>query len=318
MSYRYRAHGLTYHVPFQCPMMAPASADEAPVVEVAYGRVPEQLSPVVAESAWWQANTRQFLHHPPWGGGRFLVEDGVRVVVEPRTNSDEHILQFQFVGAIVAAVLRQRGEFLLHGISAVQAGRAITVCGRGGAGKSTTLLGLMAEGWKMLADDYSVVRQDADGTLRVHPGIARMHPSQDSAIRLGMTATDRVEHPVAPAKWVVPVDGPATEPAPLAAIFELCTGPVERAGVVELSGVAKLATIRRQVYLARAAHEPIGQFRMLDRLATRIPAFTLTRPTDRWSVKDVVAALRSRWVCEIEGTAPGGDRHHHRRNSDRY
>lgn len=55
----------------------------------------------------------------------------------------------------------------IHATTVCNEAGALMITGASGSGKSTLALGLLRRGWRLVADDVSVVSLAADGTLRV-------------------------------------------------------------------------------------------------------------------------------------------------------
>ena len=69
------------------------------------------------------------------------------------------------LGPIIGYLLRIRGHVALHASSFTVENRAIALLGGAGAGKSTTVAAMALRGISVLADDVTVIREDADGFL---------------------------------------------------------------------------------------------------------------------------------------------------------
>ena len=67
-------------------------------------------------------------------------------------------------------VAQQSGSLVLHGAAACIDGSATLLCGEGGCGKSSLLMGLAHAGWLALSEDQCVVDIAPDGRHRVWPG----------------------------------------------------------------------------------------------------------------------------------------------------
>lgn len=65
--------------------------------------------------------------------------------------------------------LRRRGQFLIHAFAAAWQGRAALLVGGIGAGKTTTGMALLNDGWQLLSNDSPVVL--ANGRIAQYPGV---------------------------------------------------------------------------------------------------------------------------------------------------
>ncbi len=77
----------------------------------------------------------------------------------------------------LAPLLRRRGYFLVHAFAAVKDGRALLIVGPSGSGKTTTGLSLLLAGWKLLANDVLLLKEEPDGIYALAtPGAIGIRP----------------------------------------------------------------------------------------------------------------------------------------------
>ncbi|MES1973393.1 MAG: hypothetical protein V4472_13125 [Pseudomonadota bacterium] len=76
----------------------------------------------------------------------------------------------QFFGGAAALLMALRGMAPLHASAVAIGGRAVLVCGAGGAGKSSFAATLIGQGGQLISDDLSVLTFDGDGRACVLPG----------------------------------------------------------------------------------------------------------------------------------------------------
>lgn len=89
------------------------------------------------------------------GLGRFWVEGGRRVIVEPAPDMNEAELRGFILGSVLGALCHQRALLPIHA-SAVRVGNsAILIAGISGAGKSTLAAALSVCGYPLIADDVT-------------------------------------------------------------------------------------------------------------------------------------------------------------------
>ncbi len=70
--------------------------------------------------------------------------------------------------------LRRRGLFLIHALAAAVNGRALLLVGGIGAGKTTTGMALLNDGWRLLSNDSPIIR--AGGQVLRYPGLLAAYP----------------------------------------------------------------------------------------------------------------------------------------------
>lgn len=93
----------------------------------------------------------------------------------------------QLLPYLLTDLLGRHDRFVLHAGAVQRNDRAVLVLGGTGAGKSTTVVAAMADGWRVLSDDLVAVRRTATGVDVA--GIPRpMAVPADVAARLGVAA----------------------------------------------------------------------------------------------------------------------------------
>ena len=298
----YQAYGLTFSVPFECPSMTPAPAGAAVDVNVVAGPVMRSLALPMAVGPMFDAAPDQFLVRGGRTSGRFLVEGGNRVTYAANPEAQECMLSARFTVMVLPALLRQRGLLVLHANSTVIGVGAVAIAGDSGAGKSTTLAGLLGRGASMLSDDVTALRTDCDGVVEALPGIAELHLTEASSHGLGVDVSGFVKQPWRRQKTAVPTaDRMADGPAALTAIYLLRIGGVSKVQTVELTGQAKFAALSECVYGPVLSHEGPAMLPMLSAVLDQATVTLVVRPADRWSVDSVLDVILERTSAGSSG-----------------
>ncbi len=297
ITYTYTTYGLTLRMPFPCPGLPAASADAVPDVTVAYGTVPMNLEDAVAaDDSWtmgysWQIAPGRFLLKAGMRAGRFLVEEGSRVVAERNPAAEDERIVFHLLHSVMAAVMRQRGLLVLHANVVLTPAGAVVLSGKSGAGKSTTLAALLQSGCTMIADDIAVFCFGATGSVEVLPGVAQMHLWEDAAERLGMNITGLASHPLRRRKAAVAAPIGSVGLLPPKAIYLLECNGVEQLHVSSLTGSDKLAALLDCVYGPMLPEEHPGQFRLFCSAVEQMAVHRIIRPEGRWTVAEVIKVI---------------------------
>lgn len=241
---------------------------------------------------------REVAHLTIPGAGLVRVDDaGRRVTVEPEAAGDPSLLDAWIFGTVAAVVGAQQGRFALHA-SAIEVGDAVVaVAGDSGAGKSTTSLGLVHRGARLIADDVSMLEVSDDGAVTVEPYGRPLHLWPDTASAFGMDVlqADRV----LPNTEKLSFASPPAAPTPVDAVAVLRridqVGPVR---AVPMSGVAAAHAIAAHVYRRRFLlgvwHDEL--FAWATAVADRLQVQDVARPSEGWTldaVLDSVEALAS-------------------------
>ena len=95
--------------------------------------------------------------------------------------------QSYLLGNSLAIALTQRKKIAIHGSTLAVGDKAIIICGGSGSGKSTTAMGVIDKGAKLLADDISVIDVDmATGNALAFPGFPEQKLCRDAALEKGL------------------------------------------------------------------------------------------------------------------------------------
>ena len=213
MAMHYAAYGLHLASSFALPGTPAAPADDGLPELVLTLREPAEL-----ERAWSGAAG------PPQWRGR--LGDGLDLVLERGTAGD---LLFSYgnrarfrlyadmcrldcapanpgldwqralIGKVLPAISVMRGYEALHAAAVDSPEGVVAIMAPSGSGKSTLAIELLGRGWPLFADDVLIL-EDADGSVRAHPGTPHMnvaeHPSnsfdpQTLGDTLGILAGER-------------------------------------------------------------------------------------------------------------------------------
>jgi len=130
------------------------------------------------------------------GIGRFCISDGCHIQFERDPNCaqgtvlDSDIRVF-LLSTCLGTVLMQRGYFLLHASVAAKDNNAVAVAGDSGAGKSTSLGVLFAQGWQLVSDDLCAITWN-NGKPMVIPAYPQIKLNPDSVSHLGLAEKELV------------------------------------------------------------------------------------------------------------------------------
>lgn len=251
--------------------------------------VPAQLegSVRVGPHSWARADA--LLRVAP-GIGRFLARNGTNIEYMIEPGADVRHAEALLQGALLGALIHQRGELPLHATSLVDpAGEyAIALAGDSGAGKSTTGHAMIARGWTLLSDDLSRVTIEGKSAL-AWPGRSRLRLLDDACTAGGLDTSALEPAPNWPGKYIVrlPQWPRSTH---LRAVFVLDRG----AGglrVDRLSGAMAAQALTRHTYRYHYVAALGRSARHLALVAATAACAQVLRVTGSGSVEEVAAAV---------------------------
>jgi len=229
--------------------------------------------------------------HISWQAvGVFQIRNGTEVLISllPET-SETHSLSY-LLGMVMAILMHQRGNLVLHASSLEIAGRAVGIGAHSGTGKSTFAAYLATRGHGYLTDDMIPLKTEDGAGPQVYPGfpLAKLHPETAAALNI-------------PAERITPISAemdkkfvsfpPREDPMqayPLHALYILNEGPeVSLTRMPVQQAVMELVTHSFSRIFAQNEFQTTGDKARLQKtlqqcawLAGKIPVYRLTRPRD--------------------------------------
>jgi hypothetical protein len=285
--YQCLIHGLVIasEVELPVPRIQPRSAD------VTYRIDLDTTLPASSHSRSDDADDPWYVEH--WIGGRLAVEFPGRATFElSRTEvalirdetGDADLVMHLLLAHVLPRVVSLRGDLMLHAAGAVgPGGRAHLFLGETGAGKSTIVTALAADGWSLLDDDGIRVIE-TDRGLRALPGTAgvRLLPDVATALVSDLNPGRPIAsgHP----KRRFAADGRrlrlAVDPAPIAALYLLERSRIPKPSVERLGFASALSTITEHGF--HLADEPQAitrqAFERASALAAAAPVWRMSSP----------------------------------------
>jgi hypothetical protein len=284
-----RAHGLTVALPFRADELDAAVAGAPADVHVRAGPVPGRLGDARDRHDGYELSPSRYLLRGGDEGADFLVERGRKIRFRRGRLCDEATFRHQLFNPVIAAVVRQRRSLVLHASSAASDAGALVVTGQSGAGKSSTIAALAAQGWRLQGDDVAVLRRGPDGFLAVEPGVTQIRLYPHIAAALGWEAPS----PPPPGGRKVIVAPPLPEKRqaqPLRRLVHLSAGDGDSVRVEQVSGRAKLPLMIEAIYGPMLASELDACFALYAEALTGVDILRVARP-QRWAPAEVLAAV---------------------------
>lgn len=167
----YTAYGLSIRSHLPLPELLAGEA-EAEVV-IRFGKAgPKPPGEVVGGALCWASATQACLSWKE--AGTFLIRDGREITIDRVPGAEERLLRLYLLGPVLAVLLHQRGQLVLHSSAVAMNGGAVAFLGGQGLGKSTLAAALHARGYGILVDDVLALEVNQRGYPLVFPGFAQL------------------------------------------------------------------------------------------------------------------------------------------------
>lgn len=221
--------------------------------------------------------------------GRFLVQSGCQIIVEPVPGVEEAVLRSLILGPSLSVLLRQRGLLVLHASCVAINDTAIAFLGNSGWGKSTLAGAFHAKGYSILTDDLMGVQVDAYHPL-VIPGFPQVKMWPDTATTLGHTPqslpllhsqTEKLVHRF--------TQGFSQSPLPLKRIFVLTKGPHHAIQILPpQNAFIELVRYSHALKLLKTPDFTKAHFEQCMRLSKHVPVCYLQRQFSLAALPDLL------------------------------
>jgi hypothetical protein len=216
--------------------------------------------------------------------GTFLVRKGREIIIDPNPGVEENLVRLPLLGAVLAVLLHQRGQLVLHASAVDIGGQAVAFIGAKGKGKSTMAAALYGRGHKLIGDDMVVVSLDEQGQPFLLPGFPqfKLWPAA-AAVSLGDNPELLPRLISAEEKRVRRIrDRFSEDKTPLRGIYTLCGGA--EPAIKSLQSKDAILQLFTHSYVARFGQAclkgevAVTHLKQCVELINRVPVFRLERP----------------------------------------
>lgn len=281
--FSYYAYGLGIHSTLPLPEFL-----AAPVRRDVSVRVQRNGRPALGASShqWRFRVTLEETILPFKDVGVFTVRGGREIHVMPAPSADDDLIRLYIVGTIMAALLYQRGFFVLHASTVEVEGGVIAFLGASGWGKSSIAAALYTRGHGIVADDVTAVDLNS-ATASVIPALPQLKLSGEVASCLGYDGESLYRlHPLEVKYGFRITDRFAQSPLPLRCIYVLAKDTAHAIEPIRPSEA--MVELVRHSYPTRLL-QPGGptHFRQCARLVKDIPIYRLKRSNSIAALPDL-------------------------------
>jgi hypothetical protein len=278
--------------------------DQPPDVLIRFGATPAAIENPAQQGVLYEAKPQHFLFKLD-RIAHYWVYAGREIVIQPAAGSSADEIRLFLLGTAFAALLQQRGHFILHGSAVVTDQGASIFVGPSGSGKSTLAAALLQRGYRLLCDDVTTIHFDAQGRPQVFPTSTHVKLWADSSEKLMVDTTSMRRVRPQLEKYAVPqpVDWD-WGPIPLTALYALTTTKTLDIELELIGGSQKIKMLTDQIYRAqfsvglgvRATH-----LQQVLQIANHCQLYTVKRPSTHFLLDELVACIEQTWAEWVHG-----------------
>ena len=277
--HKYYAFGLNIDSELPLPELT-QSSHETGDVKITFDKTPENLNEINGKGALYQVNDRQFLFRLETVGS-YWVTEGDHIKIERLNNSTDQEIRLFLLGSAFGALIHQRGLLPLHGSSVIKGNKVLTIVGASGAGKSSLSARLIKEGFKLLADDVSVINENSN-KLFIYPGVLRIKLWQDvmRVLNEDPSLYDKVRPQLEKYNWSDHNNVFRNDAEPNT-IISLSTKNSAGIEINQVHGFEKFNILKNNTYRYRfleGMNQMEKHFNIVNKLAQRTNIYTIKRP----------------------------------------
>ncbi|WP_444995383.1 hypothetical protein [Aliikangiella sp. IMCC44359] len=268
---------------------------QAADITVFIGQVPDSLETIERQEKNRQVNATQLLFKVE-DVATFLVENGNQITITPDSPSASfHQIRLFLLGSALGAVQHQRNRLTLHASALTNGSDAIVICGRSGAGKSTTANQLLKHGYQLISDDLAVIDFKSDGAW-VMPAYPQTKVWADAAKKLNIK-TERLK-PVREGvdKFAYPLQKQfCSIPCKVTSVIVLEKSPINDVQKLSMTSMEKMFCLKKHTYRKKflSFKQLRKNFKNCAELIDKVPVVKLKRPEVVNSLTDVQQFLIS-------------------------
>ena len=284
--YHYWGFGLHISSDIQFPELLTYNFTSSDV-EFISGTIPSRIEGETfsAGNFTYQINSRELIFISR-DTAKYYAENGNSVWVEVN-NSGETLreVRLHMLATVMAAILLQRNRIPIHASAIKRNDSLILLTGDSGAGKSTSLAGLLKKGHTIFSDDIVVAHKKEDQVL-AHASYPMIKMWNDSIEKINHPMFDDRTFPIRAGMDKYGLffhDRFDTNPYPISKIFILKCGPDKELKSKKLAGADAFNSFMKQIYrpmLIKGNKQRRLCFELISEILKNGQVFEITRPEE--------------------------------------
>lgn len=281
--YYYKIYGNRLVSDYELPQLCKLSDEEKllpPQITIKAAAFPEELK---RESVCWsniQKPVSTLSNSTCW-----LYVNDTEILYELKADAENpSYLNSYLLGWGISMLFWERGELAIHCSCVANEKGAVLICGNSGCGKSTVTAHFLDNGYRLMADDVSVVQLRDDGAYAT-PAFPAQKFCRDVAVARDLDLDTLIHINEDKDKFLVPYEGYySTEPEKIRCMVILGKdGEISTPALNEPTGLDKFFAVLGTLFLKPLLRGNLNNQENAQpalKLASYFPVYTITRPEE--------------------------------------
>lgn len=291
-NYKYFGFGLCIQSQMEFPEFLPSSFEQEDI-RIIIGRIPQKFDTYPDYNIVFSDVSEEIYYLNIPGVARYFVTNGKLVIIDPYSNSEEKTIRMFFLSSVMAALLVQRNQILLHASAIIHNDKLVLFIGSSGAGKSSIAAEMTKRGYSLFSDDICVLNTgtDDDKPMTVYASYPMMKLWKKTihALEDNRFSTSHKIRPNADKFGYFFHDIFKTKPLPVKKIFLLNPNPEQKGyESKKISGIEAFEWLSKNTYRAQFILDNKIQaihFESISQLIRKTEMLMISRPLDEGDIK---------------------------------
>lgn len=287
--YYYQLFQLTIQSDVPILQLLPADDTDHPDIIIEAGNIPEDIIEKESQNIYYEfGDARSWLVN---NYVRLLMEHGNHITYFKKDGCPDMYLTNYLLGWGMSMTCLQRNMLAMHCSVVTDDEKAYLISGESGSGKSTVTRELLHNGYKLMADDMTLVNLKEEKVL-VTPAFPYQKLCRDAAMHCGKPMEELIYIDEAKDKFLVPCHEIfENKELPIGGLIILYRHPNEDVVFQNVEGFNKLHAFANNLFLRhllqQKKYDPkLGSIML--KMASKTPICTIGRPDDKDTVPEIL------------------------------
>lgn len=270
--------------------LLPSADVRNPDIIIEAGNIPEDIVEKEAQEIYYDfGDNRSWLVN---SYVRLLMENGNHITYFKKDSCPDMYLTSYLLGWGMSMVCLQRNMLAMHCSVVTDGQKAYLISGESGSGKSTVTRDLLLKGYKLMADDMTLVNLEGDQVV-VTPAFPYQKLCRDAAMHCGKPMEELIYIDESKDKFLVPCHEIfENKVLPVGGLITLFRHSDEDVTFQNVEGINKPHAYANNLFLRHLLQEKkydpkLGSYML--KMASKTPTCTIGRPDGKDTVREILS-----------------------------